>query len=76
MSTTEHYLDDLLNELLDDALEVKTNATTEFEQGRLMGYYEVILTALNQARAFGITDSLPGRIRQFDPESLLNREQS
>jgi hypothetical protein len=72
MSTKEYYLEDLLNELLADALELKKEASSEFERGKLMGYYEVILTVLNQARAFGITESLPEKVRQFDPESLLN----
>lgn len=72
MNSTQYFLHDFLSEVIDDALELKRTAKDEFEQGKLMGYYEVISTALNQVQAFGITETLPEKIRRFVPESLLN----
>lgn len=72
MKTLEYYIEDFLNQVIEEAVEVKKNAKSEFEQGKLIGYYEVILSALNQAESFGITDKLPEKIREFNPESLLD----
>lgn len=67
----EYYLSDTLNQLLDEALEIKKNINSEFEKGKLVGYYEIISRLLNQAEAFGISDKLTERVRNFNLESLL-----
>lgn len=72
MKTMEYYLSDTLNQLLDEALEIKKSFKSEFYKGKLVGYYEIISRILNQAEAFGIRDKLPKRIRDFDIESLLD----
>lgn len=75
MKTIEYYLEDTLNQLVEEALAVKENADSdsdsEFKKGILFGYYEVISKFLNQAEAFNITHKLPKKIREFNPESLL-----
>ncbi len=72
MKTMEYYLEDTLNQLLDEALEIKKNTISEFDKGLLIGYYRVILRLLNQAEAFGISDKLPLKWRDFNPEDLLS----
>ncbi len=72
MKAIEYYLEDTLNQLLDEALEEKKNAKNEFDNGVLIGYYRVILRLLNQAEAFGIKDKLPVKWRDFNPEELLS----
>lgn len=69
----ENYLDDLLNQLLEEALKLKEYANDDFEKGKLFGYYETISKILNQAEAFGISDKLHLRWRDFNPEDLLNK---
>lgn len=73
MKALENYIEDSLNQLIDEAFELKETANTEFDKGKLFGYYETILKLLNQAEAFGISDKLPERIREFNPESLLGK---
>ena len=71
MKAIEYYLEDVLSQLLDEALVEKKNANSEFDNGVLIGYYRVILRFLNQAEAFGIIDKLPERLQKFSPEDLL-----
>lgn len=67
----KNYLEDLLTQLIEEALEIKTNATADFEKGVLFGYYESISKILNLAEAFGIADELSDKLRKFKPEDLL-----
>jgi len=71
MKTMEYYITDTLNQLLDEAIEIKKNINSEFEKGKLLAYYEIISRLLNQAEAFGISDKLTERVRNFNLESLL-----
>lgn len=68
----ENYLEDIINQLIQEALELKKNSNDEFEKGKLFGYYEAISKLLNQAEAFGIGDKVPLKWRDFDPEKLLS----
>ncbi|MDR1199323.1 MAG: hypothetical protein LBK94_10015 [Prevotellaceae bacterium] len=72
MKAIEYYLEDVLRQLLDEALEEKKNANSEFDNGVLVGYYRIILRFLNQAKAFGIFDKLPERLQKFNPEELIS----
>lgn len=67
----EHYLEDIVNQLIEEAFEIKKNAEDEFERGKLFGYYEIISKLLNQAEAFDIVDKIPSNWRDFNPEELL-----
>ena len=71
MKTMEYYITDTLNKLLDEAIVIKKNINSEFEKGKLLAYYEIISRLLNQAEAFGISDKLTERVRNFNLESLL-----
>ncbi|MCI0445114.1 hypothetical protein L0152_18135 [bacterium] len=73
MKVLENYIEDSLNQLIEEALELKENADTEFDMGKLFGYYEIILKLLNQAEAFGISNKLPVKAREFNPEVLLDK---
>jgi hypothetical protein len=73
MRTIEFYLCDTLNQLIDDAFELNHNAKNEFEKGKLFGYYEIISRLLNQAEAFNISNILSEKVRDFNPETLLNK---
>ena len=68
----EHYIEDMIDQLIEEALELKKNPQDEFEKGKLFGYYEVISKLLNDAEAFGISDKLPSKWRDFIPEELLS----
>ncbi len=68
----ENYLEDTINQLIEEALELKKDAQDEFKKGKLFGYYETISKLLNQAAAFGIEDKIPLKWRDFNPEELLN----
>ena len=68
----DHYLEDTISQLIEEAFELKENVQGEFEKGKLFGYYEAISKLLNQAEAFGITDKIPLKWRNFNPEELLN----
>ncbi len=68
----EHYLEDIINQLIEEALELKENPQGEFEKGKLFGYYEIISKLLNQAEAFGISDKIPSKWHDFNPEELLS----
>ena len=68
----EYYLEDIMNQLMEEALELRDKAQDEFERGRLFGYYEIISRLLNQAEAFGISDKIPSKWRGFNPEELIS----
>jgi hypothetical protein len=77
----QHYLLDILRDLLDRAREAKRRAedtgrsegveAAAFEHGRAMGYYEVVDHVIHQLDAFGIDRSLVGIDREFDPDREL-----
>ncbi len=69
----EYYLEDTINQLIEEGFELKKNAQNEFEKGKLFGYYEVISKLLNQAEAFGISSKFPRELREFNAESLLDK---
>lgn len=71
MDAFKYFIEDFLSQLIDEAIEAKKDAETEFGQGRLIGYYGSILSALNRADSFGILDEMPEKIREFNPEDLL-----
>ncbi|KYG80742.1 hypothetical protein [Roseivirga echinicomitans] len=70
----ENYLEDLINQLVEEAYEIKANSNDEFEKGKLFGYYQAISLILNQAEAFGLIDRLPLKWRDFKPEVLLSKK--
>ena len=67
----EYYIEDIISQLIDQAFILKEKTNNEFEKGKLFGYYEIISILLNQAEAFGITDKIPLKWRDFKPEELL-----
>jgi len=67
----ENYLEDIVSQLIEEALELKKNSNNEFEKGKLFGYYEIISRLLNQAEAFGISDKLSPKWRNYNVEELL-----
>lgn len=68
----ENFIKDILNQLIEDAVELKNNTANDFEKGNLFGYYICISKILNQAEAFGVLDKLPKNLRRYNPEDLLN----
>lgn len=71
MKTIEHFIEDTLNQLLEEAIETKSETENEFNKGKLFGYYETISKLMNQLDAFGLSDLVPERIRYYDLESLI-----
>ncbi len=69
----ENYIEDILNQLIEEASEIKANTSDEFEKGKLFGYYECISKLFSQAVAFNVFDKLPKNLQEFKPESLLER---
>jgi hypothetical protein len=67
----ENYIEDVLNQLIEEASEIKRSASNEFEKGKLFGYYECISKLLSQAVAFSFFDKLPSHLKDFKPEGLL-----
>ncbi len=65
----ENFIEDLLNQLIEEAKEIK--AYDDFERGKLFGYYFAISKTLNQVEAFGLLDKLPKSLQKFKPECLL-----
>lgn len=60
--TLKNYLKDLGALVMEDAFaakhardEAKDSQTKDFENGRVMAYYEIISTMQNQATAFGLS---------------------
>jgi hypothetical protein len=66
-----YYVEDILSQLIDEAIDVRKNIDNEFDKGRLFGYYEIISKFLNQAEAFNIIHDLPMKVRDFNPEDLI-----
>lgn len=66
----ENFIEDILNQLIDEAKVIKP--IDDFEKGKLFGYYFSISNILSQAVSFGVIDKLPLKLREFNPESLLN----
>jgi hypothetical protein len=48
------------------------NGSTEYDNGRLLGYYEALSTLLSQCAVMGITPADLHLGEDFFPESLLN----
>ncbi len=67
----ENFIEEILDQLIREANEIKTSASDDFEKGKLFGYYETISKILNQAEGFGVFDKLPKSLQEFKPESLL-----
>lgn len=67
----ENFIEDILNQLIEDVNEIKVSAFDDFEKGKLLGYYECISKLLSQAVAFSVFDQLPKKLQEFKPESLL-----
>ena len=67
----ENFIEDILNQLIGEAYEVKESASNDFEKGKLFGYYHSISNILSQAVAFGAFDKLPKNLREFKPEGLF-----
>jgi len=65
----ESFIEDILNQLIEEANEIK--ASDDFERGKLFGYYFAISNILSQAAAFGVFDKLSKNLQEFKPESLL-----
>lgn len=68
-----NYIEEILSQLIEEAEEIKMNASEEFEKGKLFGCYECISKILNQVEAFDVFDRLPKRLQEFKPESLLEQ---
>ena len=68
----ENFIEDILNQLIEEANEVKINASDDFEKGKLFGYYFTISNILSQAVAFGLFDKLTKNLQEFKPEDLLS----
>jgi hypothetical protein len=66
------FIEEILTQLIEEAGEIKANASDDFEKGKLFGYYESISKILNQTEAFGIFNKLPYNIQKFNPEDLLS----
>lgn len=75
----EHYLKDVLNQLLDEAFEERERLRTKFKDydkvddydfGILHGYYAVILRLKNNTEAFNIEKKLPPRWHDLVPEEI------
>ena len=69
----ENLIEEILTQLIEEAFELKANATDDFKIGELFGYYATISKILNQTEAFGIFDKLPENLQDFSPENLLNK---
>jgi|LSQX01.1.fsa_nt_gb hypothetical protein len=67
----ENFIEDILNQLIEEATEIKINASDDFEKGKLFGYYFTISNILSQAVAFGVFNKLPKNLQEFKPESLI-----
>ena len=70
----ENFIEDVLNQLIEEAIELKKINSDEFEKGKLFGYYFSISRILSQAVAFGNFEKLSKELQEFNPESLLDEE--
>ncbi len=68
----ENFIEDTLNQLIEEAIDLKSNALDEFEKGKLFGYYFSILKIMSQAQSFGVYDKLSKSLQEYNPEDLLN----
>jgi len=68
----ENFIEDILNQLIEEANAIKISASDDFEKGELFGYYHTISNILSQAAAFGVFDKLPKNLQEFNPEDLLS----
>lgn len=71
----EFYVECMLGGLLDDALELRKeviNGPNMLNFGELIGRYKAMKIFLDQAKKHGIKDKLPPRLRDLNPEELLN----
>ena len=68
----ENIIEEILTQLIDDAYQLKKCVVSDFEKGKLLGYYLTITKILNQVEAFGIANKLPNHLREFNPEDLWN----
>jgi hypothetical protein len=68
----ESYLRVVLEQLITDAIDFRESVETknDFDDGKSFAYYCTILTLLNQAEGFGLSDNLPEVLRNFIPEQL------
>lgn len=81
MHTTENYLRDIMQLLLESARDAKARRDSSrssddrqqaaFEDGRAMAYYEVVSTMLEQLKAFRIPRRSVGVPEAFDPDRDL-----
>lgn len=68
----DKYLAEIINQLIEKAVELKRSSKNEFEKELLFRYYEIISKLLNQAEAFGISDEIALKWQNFNPKDLLN----
>lgn len=68
----QNFIEDTIDQLIEEAIELKGNANTEFEIGKLFGYFEVLQKIFNQLDAFGLSTKLSLKQPDFKPESLLS----
>lgn len=68
----ESYLREVLEQLITDAIDLRESVEikNDFDDGKSFAYYCTILTLLNQAEGFGLSDNLPEKLRDFMPEQL------
>tara|TARA_B100000809_G_C14932467_1_gene457385 strand:+ start:120 stop:329 length:210 start_codon:yes stop_codon:yes gene_type:complete len=68
----KNYLEDVLTELIREAQLIKSiDNKSDFEMGRLTGYYEIISVMLNQIEAFNLTNQISNKITDFNAEELI-----
>lgn len=75
VNTTSNFIVDLLDQLIEEAYELKESSMDDFAEGRLFSYYQIISRLMSQADAFGLSGKLPERLNNFSPESLLSKNQ-
>jgi hypothetical protein len=81
MPSTENYLRDVFQLLLERAREAKSRRDsirtsgdreqTAFEQGHALAYYEVVSTIMNELETFGIPKHVVGVPATFDADREL-----
>ena len=77
LTTTDHYLRDLLRLLIERAREARSargevNTTGDsFEAGRAAAYYEAVTTAIGQLKSFGLPLERYELPADFDPDREL-----
>jgi hypothetical protein len=68
----DSYLRVVLEQLITDAIDLREGGKVknDFDDGKSFAYYCTILTLLNQAEGFGLSDDLPAVLQDFVPEHL------